>query len=122
MLCYGAQSEIYEDVIAVFPELEQARLALEEVIKEKITIVRIVIVTLLKAVWEKEKPVESLFLRAKRIKLPLFEASPYTGVMGTLPLATEMRFDPIEKHKACGCGPNEVCVICSDTVNGNKDK
>jgi hypothetical protein len=103
MLCYGAQSEIYTDVIVMFPELEQARLDLEGVLKEKIAVKRIVIVTLLKDVWEKEKPIEILPLaERKRIKFPLFEIAdkpdiPFTSI-------NEVRFDPIKKDQELNDG------------------
>jgi len=95
MLCYGAQSEIWADVIVMFPELEQERLDLEKVMKEKITVKRIVIVTLMQDVWVKQEEKLSKvlqFLKAKRVEMPLFEVSPVTEP-AYMPVVDEVRHE-----------------------------
>jgi hypothetical protein len=124
MLCYGAQSEIWADVIVMFPELEQERLDLEEVLKEKITIKRIVIVTLIQDVWVKpvENPLKSIVdrLKLKRVEMPLFEVSPVIEP-ASMPLVNEVRFKSIENGPVCDCKPNEGCDLCRGTTP-NKNK
>jgi translation elongation factor EF-Ts len=115
MLCYGAQSEIWADVIAMFPDLEQERLKLEEVMKEKITIKRIVIVTLVQDVWV--KPEEKLskvleFMKAKRVDMPLFETSSVTEP-ADMAIVNEVRYAPIEREESLlACEENDGCDNC----------
>jgi hypothetical protein len=130
LLCYGAQSEIYADVIVTFPELEQERLDLEKTMQEKVTVQRIVIVTLMRAVCEKEPEPSALSkllktLPLKRVEMPLFEASQVTEPadlnLVDLTMIKEARFNPIDKNnmlrRHCNCGPHQECNVCGDTIN-----
>ena len=90
-----------------------ARLKLEEVMKEKITIKRIVIVTLIQDVWVKheEKLSKILeFMKAKRVNMPLFETSQEPA----MPLTNikEARYAPIEKEHLLACEENDGCDNC----------
>jgi hypothetical protein len=98
MLCYGAQSEIWEDVIKMFPDLEKERLDLESILKEKVTIIRIVIVTLIKDVWQKDNSLLADYVKmpqAKRFIPPLFDI-PKNIVQPNMPIVDELRYKPIK--------------------------
>ena len=108
----------------MFTDLEKERLELEEVMKEKITIKRIVIVTLMQDVWVKpeEKPVSEFIkmMEIKRAKMPLFDVSPVTEP-AHMPVVDEVRFAQIhmDKHESSvpPCEPGcDGCDYCRGTV------